>query len=600
MIGRRKAKGIAPAHRAGLTALVTMATALGPGCRDGETDQKTPFEATPPPALYRAPAADAAKPKAPPRALTARLYGQDVWPCTGHAVCLERSPEDGTLAVAEGGAEHIDPTLLSEGAGSRIAENLFEGLLTYAPGNGPAEPGVATRWELAEDGVTYTFHLRRDARWSNGRLVTAHDFVYTWLRKLSPELGSQSAEHHFFIRNAEAYNKGKLRESGEVGVEALDDWTLRVVLAQPTPFWLHYVKTGHYAPVPREVVEAHGKQWTRAEHIVTNGPYTVTSWRPRDRMVLERNPHYWGRASVRIPRVVIYTSDSQEDDLRRYQTGQTHWIISGLPADKIQLYIGEKRPDLFIDPYLTYYFYAFRTDRPPFDDVRVRRAVNMAIDKERLVTHVTRGRQVPADGPVPPFFAETMGYPRPTGDPFDATRARRLLAEAGYPGGVGLAPIRLVYNTYESHRMVAEFVQRSLKDNLGIEIAIENMEWKALLQKLRQGDFQISRYGWSGLPDPYDFLVIFKSDSTNNIMGYSNPDVDRAIAASMALRDSAARMAKLAEVEAMIQRDVPIAPLYHYTRAYLKKPVLRGFEPELTDVHLFRYMYWGDKEEKSP
>ncbi|MDP6946952.1 MAG: ABC transporter substrate-binding protein, partial [Myxococcota bacterium] len=251
---------------------------------------------------------------------------------------------------------------------------------------------------------------------------------------------------------------------------------------------------------------------------------------------------------------------------------------------------------LFVDPYLAYYFYAFRVDRAPFDDIKVRRAFNMAIDKERLVTDITRAMQVPADGPVPPFFTRTMGYPRSPGDTFDPSAARRLLAEAGYPNGVGLAPITLIYNTYESHRMIAEFVQRSIKENLGFPIAIENMEWKSLLKRLRTGDFQVSRFGWIGLPDPHTFLKMFRTNSTNNNSGYKNQEIDRLLDASLKAPSERERLATLARAEAIIQRDVPIAPLYYYTRPYLKAPVLRGLEPELNDTHLVKYMYWGDKE----
>jgi len=235
-------------------------------------------------------------------------------------------------------------------------------------------------------------------------------------------------------------------------------------------------------------------------------------------------------------------------------------------------------------------------DVAPFDDVRIRRAFNMAIDKERLVKDITRAMQVPADGPVPPFFAEAMGYPRPTGDPFDPAEARRLLAEAGYPNGVGLPPVDLIYNTYESHRMIAEFVQRSVKENLGITMTIGNMEWKSLLKRLRAGDFQISRYGWVGLPDPHSFLKLFRTNSTNNIAGYKNPEIDRLLDASLLAPTERDRLALLAQAEAVIQRDVPIAPLYYYTMPYLKVPALRGLEPELNDTHLIKYMYWGDKE----
>jgi oligopeptide transport system substrate-binding protein len=580
-----------------LTMLLALATASS-ACQGSDWGERAPLKAAAPPA--QVPEASSlptqlTTPSAPAEARL-RLHGEDVYPCEGHASCERPSPEDGTLSFALGGAEHIDPTLVSESAGHEVCQNIFESLLAPPVGEGALVPGVATRYDLSRDKLRYTFHLRKDAKWSNGRAVTAHDFVYAWTRKLHPETASQSAEHHFFIKNAERFNAGELKDASKLGFRATDDWTLEVELKVPTPFWPHYVKTCHYAPVPREAIKAHGHRWTRPENIVTNGPYHLTVWRPRDRMALTRSETYWDRESVAIPSVRIYASDSIENDLRRYEIGQTQWTLSSVTPDKMTVYVRDRRPDLFVDAYLSVYFYAFRVDRPPFDNVLIRRAFNMAIDKERLVKDITRGMQVPADGLVPPFFAQTMNYPRPAGDSFDPEGARRLLAEAGYPNGVGLPPVDLIYNTYESHRLIAEFIQRSLKENLGLTVTIGNMEWKSLLKRLRAGDFQVSRYGWVGLPDPHSFLKLLRVNSTNNITGYKNPEIDRLLDASLTATSEAHRLKLLAQAEAIIQRDVPIAPLYYYTMAYLKAPVLRGIEPELNNTHLLKYMYWGDKE----
>jgi oligopeptide transport system substrate-binding protein len=574
------------------------------GCRTSDRGEPAPFAATPPPDVYVAPPeAEAAAAVAGPAAgadCGDHIYGCDVYPCEGHAVCAEASPADGMVQVSLGGAEFIDPSLAHESAGTFVVQEIFEGLLSFPPGNGPPIPGVAETWELGDDMRTWTFHLRKNARWSNGRTVTAHDFVYAWTRKLLPETASQAAEHHFFIKNAKAFNEGKIKDAEQLGMRAVDDFTLSVELEEPTPFWLEYVQSAHYVPVPREAVEQWGNDWTRPEHIVTNGPFHMTEWRPRDRMVLKKSETYWDKDSIRVAGTVIWHSESETDDLRRYEAGQTHILQSSIPAEKISVFMEDKRPDLFIDPYLAYYYYAFRVDRPPFDNLKVRQAVDMAIDKERLVKHVTRGMQVPADGPVPPFFERTMGYPKPEGRRFDPQRARELLAEAGFPNGVDLPKITLIYNTYEIHRLIAEFVQRSLKENLGIEVAIENMEWKSLLKQLRSGDFQIARFGWIGGKDPYTFLNSFRHDSPNNEMGYKNPEVDRLLDESLRERDEPKRLALMAKAEALVQADTPITPIYYYTRVYLKKPVLRGVEQELTSVHLMRHMYWGDKAEVRP
>lgn len=531
--------------------------------------------------------------------LARHLYGQDTYPCTGHEVCDRSSPADGALSLAGGGVKSIDPGHMAETAGARVIENIFEGLVMPAITDGPVAPGVAERWTVSKDGKVYTFFLRKNASWSNGRNVTAEDFRYSWIRKLRPETASVSAEHHFFIQGAKAFNTGQAKDPKSVGIKVLDTHTLEVTLKASTPFFLEYVKSGHYAPVPRETVETYGKRWTRPEHIVTNGPYHLSEWTLRQRMVLEKSPTYWDAAGVRIPKAVIHHSESESTEWTRYQAGDQHYLFP-VKTTLIHDFMRAKRPDFFIDPLLCYYYYAFRMDRPPFDNPLIRKAFAMAFDKERLVSHVTKGMQVVADGPVPKFFDASMGFRDNKGVEFDPKGARKLLAEAGYPGGRGLPVISLVYNTYESHKIIAEFAQRNLKENLGVTIHLANMEWKSLLSKLKSGDYQMARFGWCAINEPYGFLKIFRSDSSNNRFAYSNDNVDRLLDRSMATKDSDSRIRLLSKAEELIQQDNPNLPLYYYTNPYLKTPVLRGLEPESGNSHLIKYMYWGDKEYDQP
>lgn len=544
------------------------------------------------------PATDAAAKQEGPAAFSyvEHIHGADLYPCTGHEICDVKSPKDGTLATVGGGAEFIDPTLISETEGQFFVENLFEGLVSKDAGGLPV-PGVAKSWTISDDGLVWTFKLRDNAKWSNGRVVTAHDFVYSFIRKMSPEVGSQSAEMLFeFIKNGKKWFDKKVKDPKKVGVEAVDATTFKLTLERPTPFFMEYFKTAHYAPVPRETIEKHGKQWTRPENIVSNGAYRLKKRVHRGESVLVKNELYWGAADVRIPRVVVYFSDDEKASWQRYKAGQLHWYRDPVPPDRSEALIQDKRPDILIDPLNCYYYYGFRLDKAPFDRVEIRRAVNMAIDKERLVKHVTRQLQVPARGSIPPFVAKSTRYPGPLGDEFNPEEARRILAEAGYPNGSGFPAVELQYNTYESHRKVAEFVQRQLKQNLNIKITINNMEWKSLLKKLRGGDYQMSRFGWCGVNEPFSFLKPFKKGSANNYGGYENAEFDKLIEKSLVTRNHAERMKVLVEAEKLIQRDMPVAPLFYYTRAFLKVPVLRGFKAELNNSHLIKYMYWGDKE----
>ncbi len=549
--------------------------------------------ATRPLAIDQAGAAAAAPDTPVKAALAEHIYGDDAYPCD-HPTCKEPSPADGTLGIGAGGAEFIDPNLVTETEGFLVVDNTFENLISPAPRSGMGwQKGVATRWEVSDDALTYTFHLRDNAKWSNGRTVVAEDFRYSWLRKLNPDTGSNSAEQLHWMKGAKAYNQGK-GERADVGIKAVDDRTLVVTLERPTPFFLNYIATSHYAPVPREVIEAHGQKWTQPENFVSNGPYVLTEWKQRVRMVLEKSKTYWDRDNVRIPRVVLYEGD-EASETNRYKTGVVQWGRNAVRTDDIPDLIKSGRPDFFIDPYLCYYFYHFQNNAPPFDKVDVRRAFNMAIDKRRLVQHVARGMQVPADGPVLPHFESTLGYPKPEGDQFNPAKARELLTKAGYPGGKGLPPVTLIYNTYESHRLIGEFVQRSLKENLGVELSIENMEWKSLLKRVREKDFQMARSGWCGTEHPDSFLNTYLSTSANNHSGFNNPTFDALIMQARQTLDVKKQMAIYAEAEALVQREMPTAPIYYYTKTYLKKPVLRGLEPELNNTHLVKYMYWADK-----
>ncbi|MCA9518882.1 MAG: peptide ABC transporter substrate-binding protein, partial [Myxococcales bacterium] len=583
---------------AALLALAASATS----CGGGDWGEPAPFSATPAPATWEepaeppAPAPDTAA-EAKGHALLEHVYGEDPWPCTGHPSCDEGSPRDGTLAVSVGDFEYLDPNLITETEGAFIAENVFEGLLMAPRRSGlPPEPGVATGYELADDGKTYTFHLRADARWSDGRPVTAGDFVYSWLRALDPATGSVTVETLYYLENAEKFNKGALTDRDLVGVHAPDDHTLVVRLERPTPFWIALVTHSQYYPVPRWAIEEHGRQWTRPENIVTNGAYRVVEQRPRERVVLERSPTYWDAANVRIPRIVARSSTSENQDITLYDSGQIQYARMGVPPAELTARMTSGEPDLIIDQRLCYYQYTFNTEHPPFDDERVRRAIVMAIDKDRLVGSVTRGREVPADGVVLDYFVDAMGYPDPEGLPFDVAAARKLLAEAGFPGGKGLPPVTLSYNTLDRHQAIAEFVQRQLKENLNFDVTLENMEFKSLLKKVRAKDFDITRRGWCGEEHPYTMLEIFRSTSPRNPSGWKSAEFDSLLERSLDEPTTAGQMKLLAQAEAILQREAPFVPLFYYSYPYLKKPVLRGLEAELTASHPVKYMWWGDED----
>ncbi len=512
-----------------------------------------------------------------------------VWQGTDKAPDFGPPPKDDTFVWIEGDPEYMDPNLIGESAGNAIASQMFEGLVTIPAGNGRPVPGVADRWEVSPDGLTYTFHLREGLVWSDGTPHTAHDFVYSWRRGLLPETASKTAQQLWYIKGGKAFNEGRTTDPETVAVKALDDRTLEVTLERPTPYFLDLATYIAYAPVPRHAIEAHGKQWVRPENMVVNGPFKMTVWLPRDRVELVKNPRYWDADNVALQKSLIRLSDDEEKNVRFYEAGQAH-VARPLPSSKLERWITAGRGDLHVDAQMCTYYYVLRTDRPPFDNPQVRRAVNQAIDKPGMTSHLLKSFQIPATSLLPPMYEGTLGYVSPKGEEFDPMGARQRLAAAGYPRGVGLS-FDIIYNTYESHRLIAEFMQRNLKENLGTEPAINNMEWKSLLKQTQSGDFQAARTSWcADYPDPMTFLDVFHSGSDNNYPAYKNPAYDALLDRIQNERDTRKRNVLICAAEKGLARDMPVVPLYYYTRSYLLRPFVQGYEPQYQDHHLLKYI----------
>lgn len=503
----------------------------------------------------------------------------------------EPAPAQNEFVWVEGEPEFLDPNKTSESVGSKLVSNLFEPLLNYAPGNTAPVPGVAERYDVSEDGRTYTFYLRHNAKWSNGRPVVAEDFVYAWRRGLSPATASQNASNLWYLRHAKAYNEGSLTDFEQVGVHAEGDRILRVDLESPTPFFLSLVAYPAYAPVPREVVEEHGIQWTRPEHMVTNGAFTLEEWTVRDRVVLKKSPTYWGAEDVFLDRAVKVHGENEDMAFQLYESGKVHWTPAQIPTEKIPQLLESGRPDFHVDPILCVAYYFFNVQRPPLDRREVRHAINRAIDRERITKHILRAGQTPATRLVPPTTRSLSGYEGPSVPGYDPEAAAALLAAAGYPQGEGMPPLSLAYNTYEANRLMAESMQRNLADNLHVRLESENMEWKSLLKRLSAADFQIGRGGWcADYPDAMTFLAVFHSSNEQNRGRWKSAEFDRLIDAANAESDPERRNGYMASAEQVLMDDAAILPIYFYTRSYLLKPWVQGFEPQYQDIHLLKYL----------
>lgn len=486
--------------------------------------------------------------------------------------------------------ETLDPALITGQPEGRIANALFEGLTTFNA-EGHPEPGVAERWEISPDQKVYTFHLRANARWSNGDPVTAYDFRASWERTLTPATGSAYASQFYFIRQAQAFNEGKLTDFSQVGVEAPDARTLRVTLVNPTAFFLDLCAFITLAPVHLPTVERYGDDWTKPGHLVGNGAYRLSAWRINDRIRLEKNPHYWNADKVALRSVDALPISDANTAFNFYATGAADLTLDKGVVPTQFLEELKKRPDCHTAPFLGTYFLRFNCTRPPFNDARVRRAFALVIDKELLVEKITRLGEPPAASMVPPGAG---GYTPPPGLVRDPEAARRLLAEAGFPGGEGFPRVSYLYSEGGLNRAIAVEIQAMLAAELGVHLDLAPQEWKVYLQSMNNLSYDLCRSSWvADYNDPNTFLSLFTTYDGNNRTGWSSPAYDALIDAAAREPDAARRLAIFREAETLlVEQEAPVLPLYFYIGVQLYDAGrLGGLRPNLIDEHPLKAMF---------
>ncbi len=521
--------------------------------------------------------------------------------CGRRETRVEAGDRDQVLHINNGAEpQDLDPHVVTGVPEHHVIMTLIEGLVSEDPRGITPQPGTAERWELSEDQTTYTFHLRRNARWSNGDSVTAHDFVRTFRRALTPSLASEYAYMLFVMKGAEDFNTGKITDFSQVGARAIDDHTLEIRLNAPTPYFLSLLLHYSWFPLHIPTIEKNGplyergNRWTKPGTFVGNGPFALESWRVNHVIIVRKSPTYWDAANVKLQKIYLYAIESTDTDERAFRSGQVHKTYE-LPQMKIDRYRKDFPELLHIDPFLGTYFYMLNTSKPPLTDKRVRRALAMSIDREVLVKNVTRGGQLPAYHFTPPG---TAGYTARARFPFDIPAARKLLAEAGYPEGRGMPPVEILFNTLESHRAIAEAVQEMWKKNLGIDVRLLNQEWKVFLDSKRTGNYQISRFGWIGdYPDPNSFLDLWVTGGGNNDTRWSNSEYDRLIREAGRTSDLAARLEVFQKAEAILLDEMPVVPLYFYTRPYAMSPSVKGVYPTILDNHPY-HRAWLEPQAK--
>jgi oligopeptide transport system substrate-binding protein len=597
----------------------------------------------------------------------------------------------------------LDPTLMTGEPEGRIAQELFEGLTRLDAQSLEPAPGTAERWEVTPDGKTYTFYLRKNARWTDGHPVTAGDFVYAWRRMQDPAVGAEYAYIMHMVRYAEALNTHReqaqaltgpvskaldallAQHPGSIpkravaeldaqqnlhavlkgtpnpvlrafltrpdadlsaaaaqelrrallaegarraalyeeavhhfgvdgGVFAKDDHTLVVELVAPTPYFLELTAFYAFFPLPRWVVERSSRDWFLPKTIVGNGPYRLASWQVGARLRLERSETYWGKADVRLGSVEALSTENLTTALNLYLTGEVEWLPhqtwpQDLGADLKQ------RSDFYLGPAFAVYYYRINCNRKPYSDVRVRKAINLAIDREQITRDVLAMGQKPATLFVPPDLA---GYDPPVSKlRYDVAAARKLLAEAGFPGGKGFPKLGILYNTLEAHKKIAEVIADQLRRNLGIDVAAYNQEWQSYQASTRSGDYDLARAAWVGdYQDPNTFLDLWLTNGGNNQTGWGSPVYDQLleaaanvekfleapdfllshvqereklaelIAAARGSTEAAPHLAALSKLRArllaeaeniLVNEELPIVPVYHYVNGGMLKPEVQGF-----------------------
>ncbi|HGY5078384.1 oligopeptide ABC transporter substrate-binding protein OppA [Citrobacter freundii] len=486
--------------------------------------------------------------------------------------------------------QSLDPHKIEGVPESNINRDLFEGLL-ISDVDGKPSPGVAEKWEN-KDFKVWTFHLRKDAKWSDGSPVTAQDFVYSWQRLANPNTASPYSSYlqYGHIVNIDDIIAGK-KPVTDLGVKAIDDHTFEVTLSEPVPYFYKLLVHSSVSPVPKAVVEKFGDKWTQPANIVSNGSYKLKDWVVNERIVLERNTNYWDNAKTVINQVTYLPISSEVTDVNRYRSGEIDMTYNNMPIELFQKLKKEIPNEVHVDPYLCTYYYEINNQKPPFNDVRVRTALKMALDRDIIVNKVKNQGDLPAYSFTPPY---TDGAKLVEPEWFKWSQekrneeAKKLLAEAGFTAEKPLT-FDLLYNTSDLHKKLAIAAASIWKKNLGANVKLENQEWKTFLDTRHQGNYDVSRAGWcADYNEPTSFLNMVLSDSSNNTVHYKSAAFDKLIADTLKVTDEAQRSELYSKAEQQLDKDSAIVPVYYYVNARLVKPWVGGYSGKdpMDNIHV--------------
>ncbi|MBN3062953.1 oligopeptide ABC transporter substrate-binding protein OppA [Pectobacterium aquaticum] len=482
--------------------------------------------------------------------------------------------------VRNNGAEvsSLDPHKIEGVPESNVSRDLLEGLV-ISDVNGKTSPGVAESWDN-KDFKVWTFHLRKDAKWSNGEPVTAQDFVYSWQRLADPKTASPYASYlqYGHLLNIDDIIAGK-KSPDTLGVKAIDDHTFEVTLSEAVPYFYKLPVYVAMSPVNKAAIEKFGEKWTQPQNWVGNGAYKLKDWVVNEKIVLERNPQYWDNAHTVINQVTYLPIASEVTDVNRYRSGEIDMTYNQLPIELFQKLKKEIPNEVKVDPYLCTYYYEINNQKPPFNDVRVRTALRLGLSQDILTNKVKNQGDIPAYGFVPPYIdgfnaqtPEWFTWPQEKRN----AEAKKLLAEAGYTADKPLT-FNLLYNSSDLHKKMAIAASSIWKQNIGVEVKLENQEWKTFLNSRQQGTHDLARGGWcADYNEPSTFLNSMLSDSSNNKAHYKSKEFDALVAKSLQVKTEEERAAVYQQAEALLNKDAVIVPVYYYANTRLVKPYVGG------------------------
>jgi oligopeptide transport system substrate-binding protein len=509
----------------------------------------------------------------------------------------------------------IDPAITTGVSEANIELQVFDGLTRIDKNNMP-QPAIAKSWTISTDRKTYLFTLR-DAYWTNGTPVTAYDFEYAWKRALSPEIASEYAYQLYYVYGGEAFNrsvkvgskyyvqavdaqgnpltkkegdkdvavpdlKKEIDPSKNIGVKALNAKTLKVYLQVSTAYFLNLTAFPTLMPVCKAVVSKNDKWAADVKTYVTNGPFKLIEWSHNEKMVFVKSPTYWDKDKVKLTKITYYMVEDESTALAMFQSGQLD-ASSNVPITELPKLVASGEAQIL--PYLGTYYYLVNVTKKPFSDVRVRKALLLAINRKGITQSITQGGEVPALGYVPYGIADALpgsDFRTASQEKFyvdnDIATAKTLLAAAGYPNGKGFPAFAILYNTSNRHKSIAEAIQQMWKKNLGITCTLKSEEWGVYLDDRSNLNYSVSRAGWIGdYMDPNTFLDMWVTGGGNNDTGYSNKSYDALIAKAKATVDPKARMAALHAAEKILMTDMPILPIYYYTNPVLLSKSVKNF-----------------------